>query len=80
MKRYEKIYYVYIMASSSGTLYIGMINNLLRRAQEHKQKLIPGFTKKYGCNKLVYFEQGDSIEEILNRKTQYAKQKKTSNY
>ncbi len=55
------------MASSSGTLYIGMTNNLLRRVNEHKQGLIPGFTKKYSCNKLIYFEQSDNIEVILTR-------------
>lgn len=53
----EYDYYVYIVASSSGTLYIGMTNNLERRIFEHKESNIKGFTKKYSCNKLVYYEQ-----------------------
>jgi predicted GIY-YIG superfamily endonuclease len=42
-----KKYYVYIMNSSTGTLYTGMTSNLKRRVYEHKQKLREGFTKKY---------------------------------
>jgi putative endonuclease len=51
-------FYVYILASKrNGTLYIGMTNNLRRRIAEHKEKLIPGFTKKYGVTQLLYFEE-----------------------
>lgn len=50
--------YVYILASEpQGTLYVGVTNNLIKRVAEHKAKLVPGFTKKYGVDKLVYFEQ-----------------------
>jgi putative endonuclease len=50
-----KEYFIYILASNKkGTLYIGVTNNLLRRVQEHKLKLIEGFTKKYAVDKLVY--------------------------
>ena len=46
--------YVYILASKQqGTLYIGVTNDLIRRVAEHKEGLIPGFTKRYGVNKLV---------------------------
>ncbi len=51
-----KEYYVYIMTNKSGTLYTGMTNDLVRRVYEHKAKLIPGFTKKYNIDKLIYFE------------------------
>jgi len=46
-------YYVYIMASSTGTLYLGVTDDLERRVSEHKNGAIEGFTKKYGCEKLV---------------------------
>ncbi len=50
-------YCVYIMASPSGTLYIGSTCDLQRRVWQHKEGLIAGFTKKYGCTRLVYFER-----------------------
>ena len=47
---------VYILASKrNGTQYIGVTNNLARRLAEHKGKLVPGFTKQYGVDQLVYF-------------------------
>ena len=50
-------YYVYILASKKyGTLYIGVTNDLVRRVYEHKMKMVPGFTKRYGVDKLVLFE------------------------
>jgi len=63
----SKIYDVYLMASKSGTLYIGMTNNLIRRVSEHKQGIIEGFSKKYKCNKLVYFEQYDDVNCAIER-------------
>ena len=57
-------YFVYILASRrNGTLYIGVTNDLVRRMSEHKAKLVPGFTRKYGVDKLVYFEEYASILE-----------------
>ncbi len=62
-------YYVYILASDSGTLYIGVTNNLERRVWEHKQGLVEGFTKKYKCHRLVYFEcYGDFNQAIAREK------------
>jgi putative endonuclease len=46
---------VYIVASRSRTLYIGITNNLRRRILEHKCKLYPGFSATYNCNRLVWF-------------------------
>jgi putative endonuclease len=61
-------FFVYILASKrNGTLYIGVTNNLARRVAEHKAKLVPGFTRKYGVNLLVYFEGFDSILEARTR-------------
>ena len=53
----NKQYYVYVMTNKNNTvLYTGMTNNLIRRVYEHKEKIIDGFTKKYNCTKLVYYE------------------------
>ncbi len=62
--------YVYILASKpQGTLYVGVTNDLLRRVAEHKAKLVPGFTKRYDVNRLVYFEAfDDHIEAIAREK------------
>ncbi len=50
-------YHVYILASKrNGTIYIGMTDDIERRIREHKLKEVKGFTKKYGVDKLVYFE------------------------
>ena len=60
-------YYVYIMSSKSGALYIGATNNLDRRVFEHKQGLVEGFTKKYRVTRLVYVEQFDRAAEMVAR-------------
>jgi putative endonuclease len=61
-------FFVYILASQrNGTLYIGVTNNLARRIAEHKAKLVPGFTRKYGVDLLVYFEAFESILEARAR-------------
>ena len=65
-----KEYYIYIMASESGTLYIGVTGNIDRRVFEHKNELIEGFSKKYKCNKLVYYEATTNIQDALNREKQ----------
>ena len=52
-----KTFYVYIMASASGTLYVGVTSNLVLRVFQHKNKLLPGFTVTYDVTKLVYFEE-----------------------
>jgi len=61
-------FFVYILASKrNGTLYIGVTNNLARRMQAHKGRLVPGFTRQYGVDQLVYFEMFDSILEARAR-------------
>jgi putative endonuclease len=61
-------YFVYILANRrNGTLYIGVTNDLIRRMTEHKGKFVPGFTRKYGVEKLVYFEEYASILEARAR-------------
>lgn len=61
-------FFVYILASKrGGTLYVGVTNNLARRMSEHKGRLVPGFTRQYGVDRLVYFEAFDSILEARAR-------------
>lgn len=58
-------YYVYILTNQSNTLYTGVTNNLERRLEEHKLKLISGFTEKYNIDRLVYFAEFGRIEEAI---------------
>jgi len=66
----DRTYYVYIMGSKSGTLYTGITNDLFKRVHEHKYKLVPGFTSRYNCTRLLYFEAGDSAEGAITREKQ----------
>ena len=63
-------YYVYIMSSKSGVLYVGATNDLDRRVFEHKQRLIEGFTKKYRVTRLVYVEEFNRPAEMIARERQ----------
>ena len=65
-----KQYYVYIMTNKSGTLYTGVINNLMRRVFEHKHHLIEGFTKKYNITRLIYCEVTDDVRLAIGREKQ----------
>jgi putative endonuclease len=61
-------YWVYILASRpGGTLYIGVMNNLVRRVFEHREGLVPGFTKRYGVKMLVYYEVHDTAVAAIQR-------------
>jgi len=63
-------YFVYILASKrNGTLYIGVTNDLTRRVLEHKDKIIKGFTSKYGVDKLVYYESYQYINDAIQRES-----------
>lgn len=66
-------YFVYIVASRSGTLYIGVTNNLLRRISEHKSGKFEGFAHKYSCNKLVYYERYQYIQDAISREKKIKK-------
>lgn len=68
-----KKYYVYIMMSISGVVYVGVTNNLQRRKNEHVSLQCKGFSQKYKCTKLVYFEETDNIAEALTREKQIKK-------
>lgn len=67
-------YYVYILASKKyGTLYIGVTSDLVRRVYEHKTKVVPGFTKRYGVDKLVLFETFDDPTSAIAREKELKK-------
>jgi putative endonuclease len=61
-------YFVYLLANRRyGVLYVGVTNDLARRIDQHRQKVVRGFTAKYGIVKLVYFEEFESILEARAR-------------
>jgi putative endonuclease len=66
----EHKYWVYIVASRTGTLYIGMTNNLYVRVAQHKSREIEGFSSKYSCNRLVYWESFDEVLRAIDREKQ----------
>ena len=60
--------YVYIMASGrNGTLYIGVTSDLVKRVWEHRNGLVPGFTKTHGCKLLVWYAVADDIQAARQR-------------
>jgi len=70
----ERSFWVYILASRlGGTLYIGVTNDLVRRVYEHRSKFVPGFTRKYGVDRLIYFEQFSTAEAAIQREKQLKK-------
>jgi putative endonuclease len=66
----DRKYWVYIVASRTGTLYIGMTNNLYVRVRQHKSGDIEGFSSKYHCNRLVYWESFDDVLKAIDREKQ----------
>jgi putative endonuclease len=62
--------YLYIATNRSGTLYIGMTNDLVRRMNEHRAGEIEGFTKKYNITRLVYFEHTTDVTAAIAREKQ----------
>ena len=73
-------YYTYMMTNyTNRVLYTGVTNDLERRVREHKSGLIPGFTQKYHCKKLVYFESFSDVEQAIRREKlikEYSRDKK----
>jgi putative endonuclease len=67
----EKAGYVYMMASrKNGTIYIGVTSDLPKRVWEHRQGVVPGFTKKHGCKLMVWFEAFEDIQQARYRELQ----------
>ena len=65
-----KTYHVYIMASASRVLYVGVTGDLLRRIRQHKEKKVPGFAARYNVTELVYFEPFGDIRLAIDREKQ----------
>ena len=64
-------YFVYMLASRhNGTLYVGVTNDLVRRMSEHKEKVVPGFTRRHGVDILVWFEEHAHINDAIVREKQ----------
>jgi putative endonuclease len=61
------VYHVYILASATGVLYVGVTNNLERRIAQHKEKRLPGFTKRYSVTRLVYYEAYGDVRNAIAR-------------
>jgi len=77
----DKTFYLYIMASKTGTLYVGMTNNIKRRVYEHKYHLTPGFTDKYRVERLLYVETINDPVSAIKREKQikaWRREKKVS--
>ena len=76
---WEYHYYVYIMASHSRVLYIGVTSDLRRRVYQHKEGLLPGFTSKYRITRLVFYEETPNSRAAVVRERQikgWAREKK----
>jgi putative endonuclease len=64
----DHVYWVYILASArNGTHYVGVTSDLIRRVQEHREGLVPGFTRRYGVKLLVFFELHHDINTAILR-------------
>ena len=60
--------WIYILTNGpNGTLYIGETSNLIQRVWQHREGVVPGFTKRYGLKGLVYFEAYDDISVAIQR-------------
>jgi len=66
----EHVYYVYIMASRSRTLYIGFTSVLEVQVRQHKDDVYDGFSKQYQCHRLVYFERFTDVQRAIAREKQ----------
>ncbi len=74
-------YYVYILASASNTLYVGVTNNLIRRLYQHRHELMPGFSSRYNIDRLVHYEETTDVRSAIAREKQikaWRRSKKTS--
>jgi putative endonuclease len=71
------MFYVYILASLSGTLYVGLTDDLRKRVEEHRLGLVDSFTKRYDVNPLMYFEIFRDADAARNRELQIKKYRRS---
>jgi putative endonuclease len=69
----EKRYYVYILASKSRVLYVGVTGFLMSRVMQHKTGEVDSFTQRYKVNRLVYFETFQYVNNAIARETEIKK-------
>jgi len=81
MARMAREYFVYMLSNRSGTLYVGVTNDLVRRVWQHKQGTNDGFTKRYRIDRLVWLESGGDVLVAIAREKQikgWRREKKVS--
>ncbi|MDP3071896.1 MAG: GIY-YIG nuclease family protein [Opitutaceae bacterium] len=67
----HRSYWVYILANRKhGTIYTGVTNSLERRVAQHKEKQVDSFTRRYGVDRLVYFEEFRDVTNAITRETE----------
>ncbi len=78
-RRFQRCYFVYILASLRGHLYVGLTDEMRKRMIQHKSGTFDGYTKRYGVNRLMYFETYTDSKVAANRERQikgYRREKK----
>ena len=76
-----KTFHVYILASRTRVLYVGITSDMTKRLYEHKNKLVPGFTSSYNVDRLVYIESTEDAVAAITREKQikgWLRKKKTA--
>jgi putative endonuclease len=73
MARYECIAVYIVTSKRNGTLYLGVTSDLVQRAYQHREGLIDGFSKKYGCRLLVWYERHEQMHTALAREKEIKK-------
>ena len=66
----ERMYYTYIVASRSHNLYVGMTGEIENRVRQHKEGRFDGYSKRYNCNRLVWFERHPYVNDAIARERQ----------
>jgi putative endonuclease len=66
----ERVYYTYIVASRSRTLYIGITSGIEVRVRQHREGRFDGFSKVYRCTRLVWFERYVQVQDAIAREKQ----------